>query len=138
MLLIDGGHTPLAARRLRAAIDAARGSARVVVGMLADKDAAAYLVALDAPGLRITLTRVPGHRAAEPEAMLAAFSPRHAEARIVADVDEALRDLLVAPEPFGVVAGSFRLVARAREAFGLLSADDLDEARATRAIFKGL
>ena len=42
-----------------------------------------------------------------------------------------------APEPLVVVAGSLRMAAAARETFGLLSDDMLDEARATRAIFDG-
>ncbi len=137
-VLIDGGHTPLSALRLRAAIDAAGGSARLVIGMLADKDTAGYLSAFDAPGLTLVLTRVPGHRAAEPEALRAAFAPRYAEVEIVADADQALRGLASAPEPLTVVAGSFRLAADAREWFGLLSADEVEEARATRAIFRGM
>ncbi len=134
-VLIDGGHTPLSARRLRAALDI---PARLVIGMLADKDAAGYLAAFDAPGLHVVLTRARGHRAAEPEALRAAFAPKAAEVEIIADADEALRELRAAPEALAAVAGSFRLAAQARETFGLLSADEVDEARATREIFRGL
>lgn len=136
-VLIDGGHTPLAAQRLRRSIDLLlewRMTARVVVGLLDDKDAAAYLSAFDARDYHVMLTPLPGHRAAARDALARAFQPQHASVSLARDVETAFAALADAPETVIVVAGSLRLAALAREAFGLLDADDLAEAAATRAI----
>lgn len=139
-IVVDGGHTPGAGRWLRGLIDLLAGSeapVRLVAGMLVDKNAAGYLGAFDHPRFRITLTQAPGHRAAAPEALLAAAAFRRARADIQPDPVNALRAALAGPEPLVVVGGSLRLAAIAREALGLLPPDLAAEARATRALFDG-
>lgn len=140
-VLIDGGHTALAAARLRETLTqrlTAGAPARVVVGMLADKDAAAYLAALDAPAFHLVLTHAPGQRAAAPDALAAAFSPTQARVEIIPDLTDALASIHDAAETVCAVAGSLRMAAAAREAFGLLAPADLEEAALTRAIFTPL
>lgn len=137
-VIIDGGHTPLAARRLAAAFapDLLRG-VRIIVGMLADKDAKAYLRELDLPGVTLVLTAAPAERARTAEALAAGFSARHARIELQPSFDAALAGVCSAPEPLIVAAGSLRVAAAAREALGLLDEDALDEARRTRALFAG-
>jgi dihydrofolate synthase/folylpolyglutamate synthase len=148
-VLIDGGHTPLAAARLAGEIaphpltssaqgrEGDGGEACIVVGMLADKAAGAYLAHLDRPGWRVVLTTAPSHRAAPPDVLRAAFTPQHARVEIIPHLDDALALAGSVPERIFVVAGSLRTAAAAREAYGLLDAEELAEARATRAIFHG-
>jgi folylpolyglutamate synthase/dihydropteroate synthase len=66
VVIIDGGHTPAAAHYLRAFISDAP-SIRLIVGMLRDKDAAAYLSVFDAPNVHFVYTRAPGDRALTPD-----------------------------------------------------------------------
>ncbi|MGQ9889979.1 MAG: bifunctional folylpolyglutamate synthase/dihydrofolate synthase [Aggregatilineales bacterium] len=138
-VVIDGGHTPGAARWLRGLITLLVGPetpVRLVVGMLADKNAAGYLRTFDQPRCRITLTRARGHRAAEPEALAAAAALQQASVEIQPELLAALRSALTGSEALLVVSGSLRLAAAAREAFGLLPPELAVEARATRALFE--
>lgn len=135
--LIDGGHTALAAHSLASAIHAVGGPVRLVVGMLADKDAGAYLRAFDSAQYEIVLTTAPGHRAADPEMLRAAAGLTAARVTVTAALDEALAAALNAPERQIVIAGSLRMAAAAREYLGLLPEPLLVEARATRALFEG-
>jgi dihydrofolate synthase/folylpolyglutamate synthase len=139
-ILIDGGHTPRAARFLRAAIERlAPGDTpvRIIAGLLGDKDAGAYFAALDSSRFHIVLTRAPGHRAAAPDTLLANAALRQAQVSLVDDLNDALTQIHTADESLVVVAGSLRLAAAAREWLGLLTADELEEARLTRALFDG-
>jgi dihydrofolate synthase/folylpolyglutamate synthase len=139
-LLIDGGHTPESARRLRAEIARLAGAtqpARLIVGMLGDKAAHDYLRQFDSPRFHVVLTRAPGHRAATPDTLLAEADYRYATAEIVPLVETALEQAYSAPETLVVITGSLRVAASAREYFGLLSASELAEAQATRSIFDG-
>jgi dihydrofolate synthase/folylpolyglutamate synthase len=139
-ILIDGGHTPAAARYLRHEIDRLAGaskSVRMIAGMLQDKAAHDYLSVFDSPQFQIVLTRAPGHRANQPEMLLKQALFRHAKVEIIPNLEDALKQAYTAPEEFVVVAGSLRMAAAARERYGLLSEAALAEAKATREIFEG-
>ncbi|MBL8145727.1 MAG: hypothetical protein JNL34_05010, partial [Anaerolineae bacterium] len=137
-VLIDGGHTALAARRLAETIaPELAGGVCVVVGMLADKDATAYLRELDAPGVRLICTTAPAGRAFPAEQLAEVYAPQHAHITVETSFERALVAGMAAEAGLTVVAGSLRMVAAAREAFGLLDAAALDEARRTRALFAG-
>jgi dihydrofolate synthase/folylpolyglutamate synthase len=135
-VIIDGGHTPTAARYLHPSILHAK-SVRFIVGMLRDKNVAAYLSTFDLSQFRFVYTQASGDRALTPEELLACYRHTQASVTLVPSLDEALAQAETAPEELIVVAGSLRMAAAAREAFGLLSAEDLEEARLTRAIFEG-
>jgi folylpolyglutamate synthase/dihydropteroate synthase len=135
-LTIDGGHTPLAAARLWSHL-AENGAARLVVGMLKDKASAAYLQAFDHAGVQLVLTQAPGHRGL-PAAELAALADlQAAQVTVQPDLVAALNGLASAPESARAVAGSLRMAAAAREHYGLLLPDALEESQRTRALFEG-
>ncbi|MEO8392905.1 MAG: cyanophycin synthetase [Chloroflexota bacterium] len=137
-VIIDGGHTPAAARHLRDFINEADAeSIRFVFGMLRDKNAADTLRVFDAPNVQFVYTQAPSERALSPNELLERYTPTQASVTLVPSLDEALMQIKTAKESLYVVAGSLRMAAAAREAYGLLSAEDLDEARLTRAIFEG-
>lgn len=139
-IVIDGGHTALAGSRLRALIDTLlrpEETARLLVGMLDDKDAQALLLPFDEARFTVMLTQAPGHRGAAALALRERARLRRARVIVEPNLNAALNSLLDAPEALPVVAGSLRMAAAAREAFGLLSADELEEARVTRSIFEG-
>lgn len=138
-ILIDGGHTVLSGRRLREYIDQAANDEPVcmVIGMLRDKAVRDYLRVFDAPHFRIMLTQAPGHRALSADALAEQAGLQNAQVEIVPELETALNDLVNAPEAIKVAAGSLRMAAFARETYGLLTAEELSEAQATRAIFEG-
>jgi dihydrofolate synthase/folylpolyglutamate synthase len=140
-VLIDGGHTPEAARYLLTEITRLTGSmtspVRLIIGLLEDKDARAYLQTFDSPRFNIVLTSAPGHRAAAPEMLLARYPFCYSMVQIEPDLNRALEQAYTAPESLVVVAGSLRTAAIARETYGLLPSAALDEARATRSLFDG-
>lgn len=139
-LLIDGGHTAEAAGYLRRFIERETGPAariRLVVAFLADKDACAWLKVFDEPRYRITLTRAPGHRSADPQQVRAACRMDRACVDVQPEVGEALRLARQSDARLAVVSGSLRLAARAREMLGLLSDAELAEARLTARVFGG-
>lgn len=135
-IIIDGGHTPAAARHLCEFIEN-RGSIRLIVGMLRDKNVADYLRVFDLPNVHLVYTQAPSDRALSPNELLERYTPTQTSVTLVPSLDEALMLINAAQEALFVVAGSLRMAAAAREAYGLLSADDLEEARLTRAIFDG-
>lgn len=139
-LLIDGGHTPDAARRLRAEIlrlTRPLQPVRVIVGMLGDKSAQSFLQQFDIPRFHVTLTQAPSHRAALPELLYAQAAYRFASLDVVPDLSAAFDQAASASEALVVIAGSMRMAAAAREHFGLLTPAEIAEAEATRAIFDG-
>ncbi|MBZ0301823.1 MAG: hypothetical protein K8J31_18895 [Anaerolineae bacterium] len=139
-VLIDGGHTPEAARYLLTEITRLTGQlepVRIIIGLLNDKDAFHYLRVFDSPRFHIVLTRAPGHRAALPEDLYLRHPFAYATVEIVPELEHALNQADRAPESLVVVAGSLRTVAVARETYGLLPAAALDEAHATRSLFDG-
>ena len=141
-LLIDGGHTAMAARLLRATIEsrlrtADPGCVQLVAGFLADKDAGAWLQVFDDPRYHITLTRAPGHRAAEPQQVLAQCRLQRAQVTLEPELARALQAARATNAQLVVVSGSLRLAARARVLLGLLDAETLAEAQLTEEVFSG-
>jgi dihydrofolate synthase/folylpolyglutamate synthase len=139
-VLIDGGHTHLAAQALRDMIDVLvhpSEQVRLVIGMLADKSVSSYLDALDAPNFHIVLTHAPGHRAADPNTLAEQSSLSQAAVEIIPDLTTALMQVNQSSERLFVVGGSLRMVAAAHELYGLLAPDMLAESMATRTIFDG-
>ncbi|MCE2490318.1 MAG: hypothetical protein J4G17_10145 [Anaerolineae bacterium] len=139
-LLIDGGHTAEAARHLRKYIERESdfgGELRLIAAFLADKDACAWLKVFDDPRCHITLTRAPGHRAADPQRISAACRLARARLDVVPDVGDALRLARQGDAQAVVVSGSLRLAAHVRELLGLLSEEELAEARLTASVFRG-
>ena len=141
-LLIDGGHTAMAARLLRATIEgrlrtADPGYVQLVAGFLADKDAGAWLQVFDDPRYHITLTRAPGHRAAEPQQVLAQCRLQRAQVTLEPELARALQAARATDAQLVVVSGSLRLAARARVLLGLLDAETLAEAQLTEEVFSG-
>lgn len=141
-VLIDGGHTPAAARYLRRGVEqqltsSAAGCVRIIAAFLADKNAAAWLQAFDDPRFCIVLTRAPGHRAAEPQRLAATLRLRRAQLQVEPDFSAALRRARASDAQLLVVSGSLRLAARARIELGLLAAEELAEAEMTAQVFSG-
>jgi dihydrofolate synthase/folylpolyglutamate synthase len=140
-VVIDGGHTPSAAQYLRDFLEdqfqASHSRVCLIVGMLKDKSAHDFLAVFDSPRFRITLTTAPGHRAFAPEVLAAQANLQSAAVEINPNLKDALRKIETSSENVVVVAGSLRMAAAAREFYGLLSPEGLEEARMTRAIFEG-
>ncbi|MBI1259536.1 MAG: hypothetical protein GC204_18875 [Chloroflexi bacterium] len=136
LVIIDGGHTPAAAHHLRDFIGKT-DSIRLIIGMLRDKNVADYLRTFDSPNVHFVYTQAPSDRALSPDELLERYIPAQAAVKLEPYLDKAFAQMNTSQEALSVVAGSLRMAAAAREAFGLLSADDLEEARLTRAIFDG-
>ena len=134
-IVIDGGHTPEAARALRRF--SGNRPALVIVGMLRDKAVEPFLRVFDTPDDHIILTQPPADRALTPAELLARFQPHHARWSAAPSLEAALDSALTADPPLVIITGSLRLAAAAREHFGLLSDEELAESQATRAIFDG-
>lgn len=133
-IIIDGAHTPSAAARLKAYVDRLTDEPScVIVGMLRDKRVGETVRAFERDHL--ILTTAPGDRALPAEELFHRAAPTQAE--VVPALDEALNRARSCPERVVIVTGSLRMAAAAREAYGLLTLDELEEARATRAIFEG-
>lgn len=135
-LILDGAHTPSAAHRILALLDAHQGKPRIIAGMLRDKAVRETLGVFDRVGTHFVLTRAPGDRALDPTTLAERLDACRATVEIRPSLAEALESI-AAPEAVVVVTGSLRMVAAARETLGLLSPDALEEAEATRAIFEG-
>ncbi len=138
-LLIDGGHTLASARRLFDEIWRLtnRRDVSLIVGMLRDKSIHEFMAVFDRPSFHITLTSAPGHRALLPHELAQQADLKYNAVEIVPDLNTALAQIYSATESLIVITGSLRMAAAAREAFGLLTADELAESQATRAIFEG-
>lgn len=142
-IVIDGGHTEKAAQYLYEGLEDFSESSlrnlkiRMIIGMLRDKSANDFLKVFDLPNFTISLTTAPGHRAFTAQDLAKMADLQHAAMEIVPDLHEALKQILTSPETCVIIAGSLRMAAAAREALGLLSADELAESQATRAIFEG-
>ena len=122
-LVLDGAHTPAAARALvdtwRSEIGA--DAAAVIVGMGNDKDLAAFLAELKPLTSRLIATRASSPRAASPEAIAAAAAAQGFAVQVVHDVPSALHATR-AESPL-LVTGSLFVAGEAREAFGLAEPD---------------
>ena len=100
---LDGAHNPDAAAALAAEL-AARGPMHLVVGILANKDAASIVDLLAPHALSLTFVPIPDHDAHDPAALAIRFNGRAA-----ASLEEALA-LLPAPR---LIAGSLYLAGHA-------------------------
>lgn len=139
-LVIDGGHTAFSAAHLQAHLRdiAPEGTpAHLLIGLLSDKNAAAYLQPFDQPNYHITLVAAPASRTAKPETLYAAVNWQHASVTVSESLQATLDSFCTFEHDIAVIAGSLRMAAAAREACGLLDADALEEASATRRLFDG-
>jgi folylpolyglutamate synthase/dihydropteroate synthase len=110
---------------------------RLLVGLLDDKKVQDYLAVFDTPQFQIMLTRAPGHRGADPEALAKQITMHYATLTCEANLMQAFERVGQGDTALGIVGGSLRMAALAREYFGLLDAEALTEAQATRALFEG-
>jgi dihydrofolate synthase / folylpolyglutamate synthase len=138
-LLIDGGHTPTSARRLFDEIwrMTNRRDVLLIIGMLRDKSVHEFMTVFDRSPFRIILTTTPSHRALSPHELAQQADMKYNTVELVPDLKTALAQVYTATESLIVITGSLRMAAAAREAFNLLTADELAESQATRAIFEG-
>ena len=115
--LLDGGHNPAAARTIRRALDLHYPGARItaVVGMARDKAHKAFLAELEGRVERFLFTAYANPRAASPRD-LARSGPGGSS--WVGGVDQALEEAKRTRPDLVLVAGSFLLVAEARERLG--------------------
>jgi dihydrofolate synthase/folylpolyglutamate synthase len=122
-IVLDGAHTPAAARALvetwRAEIGPEAGAA--IVGMGSDKDIATFLTELKPVTSRIIATRASSPRAASPEAIAAAAAALGFAVQVAPDVASALH-LTRAESPL-LVTGSLFVAGEAREALGMAEPD---------------
>jgi dihydrofolate synthase/folylpolyglutamate synthase len=128
-LILDGAHNPDGARALAASLRALFGGdvrATFIVGVYADKDARGILEALGPIAHRFILTRVPGDRSADPEALLRLVGSRPVD--VTPTVAEALSLAGAEPgTPIVCVAGSLALVGEALKTLGGTgNADSID------------
>jgi dihydrofolate synthase / folylpolyglutamate synthase len=100
---LDGAHNPEAAEAL-AALLASEGKMHIVLGILANKDAAAIVRALEPHALSLTFVPVPDHDSHDPVTLQARYGGRAASS-----LEEALLDL---PGP-RLIAGSLYLAGEA-------------------------
>ncbi len=119
LMVLDGLHTPLAARRFAEALRALPVPARRVwvLGVLAGKDIAGMLEPLIGEGDEVIVAPPPSPRAADPAEVARAVRARGALAQRAASIEEALeRAAALAGERGAViVVGSLYTVAAARE-----------------------
>jgi dihydrofolate synthase/folylpolyglutamate synthase len=124
-VIFDGAHTPAAAEALVEAWQDSAGldRATVVLGMGADKDARAFLMALQPLIGHLIVTRADSPRAADADRIARAAAalgiPHEVQPSVAAAVDAAnARDR----EPI-LITGSLFVVGEGREAFGLAEPD---------------
>lgn len=119
-VLIDGAHNPAGARALASYLQQAHpGGLPVVFGAMADKGLDGMLAALAPEARPLVLTRAPGRRAADPEALAEraqALQPP-ASAIVIPALDAALEQAW-ARGPLIVVAGSLYLAGAVLELLG--------------------
>jgi dihydrofolate synthase / folylpolyglutamate synthase len=90
MVTIDGAHNPAGAAALASYLRARHPDGLpLVIGMMADKDAASMLAALAPVARPLILTRAPGARAAEPEMLARQADALDAEMRVLIERDVA-------------------------------------------------
>ncbi len=111
-LWLDGGHNPAAGKALGAFARHWRDAPlHLVVGMMANKDAAGFLAPLLARAAALRAVPVPGHAgAADPAALVAvAQAEGMADAAVAPSVAAALRDLAAAGPARVLICGSLYL-----------------------------
>jgi dihydrofolate synthase/folylpolyglutamate synthase len=122
-IVLDGAHTPAAARALVETWRAEIGddAATIIVGMGSDKDLAAFLAELRPLSARLVATRASSPRAASPEAIAAVAEGLGFAARVAPDVASALQ-MTRADSPL-LFTGSLFVAGEVREALGLAEPD---------------
>lgn len=127
LTIVDGAHTPLAARRLRQALDESGvPKQRVfVLGLLDDKDVEPIARALLGPDDQAFVAPPTSARAADPRAIAEEVRALGVPVSTTPDVATALERATVAAGERGavVVTGSLRTVADAREARLVITGD---------------
>jgi dihydrofolate synthase / folylpolyglutamate synthase len=122
-IVLDGAHTPAAARALvetwRAEIGA--DAAAIIVGMGSDKDIATFVTELRPLTSHLIATRASSPRAASPAAIASIAAELGFTVQIAPDVAAALR-LARAGSPL-LVTGSLFVAGEVREALGLAEPD---------------
>lgn len=122
-IVLDGAHTPAAARALVETWRAEVGveAAAVIIGMGNDKDIAAFLAELRPLAARLIATRAASPRAASPEAIATIADGLGFATLVAPDVASALR-FAGESSPL-LVTGSLFVAGEAREALGLAEPD---------------
>lgn len=113
VLVLDGAHNPGGARALAASLRQyfPNQPVAIVAGVLADKDAAGILGALDPLAARWILTAPANPRAASAEALRALFPPADPRIQVAGSSREALALALAPPRtPIVCVTGSLSLI----------------------------
>ncbi|WP_425230087.1 bifunctional folylpolyglutamate synthase/dihydrofolate synthase [Sphingomonas sp.] len=105
---LDGAHNPSAAAAI-AGSWADNAPTALIVGLLANKDAAGVLRALVTPGMRVVAVPVPGHTHHAPAALAALAADLGALAATSGDVAAALDWLAKTPIESVLIAGSLYL-----------------------------
>jgi dihydrofolate synthase/folylpolyglutamate synthase len=128
-LVLDGAHTPASAQALAATLasEFPGQSAIVVLGMMRDKDPAAFAAALAPVGGAWITTQTPSPRAMTAAAIAAALAGKSlVHVSEVPEIGKAIEQAISQAGPAGlvVVTGSLALMAQAREALGLARAED--------------
>jgi len=127
LTIVDGAHTPLAAKRLRQALDQAGvpGPRVVVLGLLGGKDADGIVSQLVAPEDQLIVCAPAHPRAADPAEVAALARTMGAAVSTASSVPSALeRGSAIAGERGSlIVTGSFYTVAEAREELLAISGD---------------
>lgn len=127
LTIVDGAHTPLAAKRLRQALDETGvPRARVfVLGLLDGKDAESIVRALLGPQDQVFVAPPTSARAADPSEAAAQIRALGAPVSTARDIATALERATVAAGDRGavIVTGSLRTVADAREARMVITGD---------------
>ncbi|HEY0986334.1 MAG TPA: cyanophycin synthetase, partial [Kofleriaceae bacterium] len=120
-IILDGAHNPHGAAALADALRERGERPVLIIGVSADKDAAAIAAALAShtpPAVRAVIaTRYQQDRALDPAALAAAFAPWQASASLPVTTAPDLRAAIAAAAAHGapiVVAGSLFLVGEAR------------------------
>jgi dihydrofolate synthase/folylpolyglutamate synthase len=123
--VFDGAHTPAAAAALVEAWrnEVGAGSAAVVVGMGADKDAPAFLTALRPLIGHLIITRADSPRAASPEIIALAATALGIPHEVQRSVAAALDAASARDEGPVLTTGSLFVVGEGREAIGLAEPD---------------
>ncbi len=122
-IVLDGAHTPAAARALVETWRAEIGpeAAAAIVGMGSDKTIATFLAELKPITSQIIATRASSPRAASPEAIAAVAGELGFAVQVAPDVASSLH-LTRASSPL-LVTGSLFVAGEAREALGLAEPD---------------
>ena len=122
-IVLDGAHTPAAARALVETWRAEIGpeAAAAIVGMGNDKDIATFLTELKPITSRLIATRASSPRAASPEAIAGVAAELGFAVEVAPDVASSLK-LTCGSNPL-LVTGSLFVAGEAREALGLAEPD---------------